>query len=169
MSQNSEELIEETELPTEIIESNLLIVSDRSDLPEMIDYVAMNYLKFEHIYNGMIVKNDSFCGMVEIKIKAPKIRCGDSEFEFRFVLANHKCGWFNVDGGSSQLVGPVEFDGEKFVTTGERHVRFNESSEFDLIDNIDNDVENIISSDDFPPWMLRDLTRSVGVVESKFA
>jgi hypothetical protein len=167
MSQSSEELIEDVQIPIETTDPNAIFVSDRSDLPERLDRILITDLKFIHIYNGMIMNDDSFHGMAEFKIRAPKIQCDDSEFEFRFIFSNHKCGWFRVDGGSSQLVGPFEVDGERFHDSGERRVRLSESTEFELIENVDNDSENLILSDDIPKWMLRDLVRSVSVVENK--
>lgn len=193
MSQNSSEelievddlhLAEHTERENEITSLEMqdpnTIVVERDEIGETIDQIVKSGLKITHIYNGMVLLEDNvtpemqtepFYGMAEFKIDAPKVMCEDATFKFQFVNSRHKCGWFRVDGGSKRLIGPYIFDGPGFMKTGVRKVLISgnddgeDESAYHTIENIDNDPENLIQTDDIPPWMMRDVMRGIEVVE----
>jgi len=176
MSQSdSEELIDDShnifltneETVETVIDSKTLII----DNPEgMIDAIKNN-CKFRHICNGMIVYPDGeYYGMIEFKIDVPKLRYGNTEYEFIFVTSRHKCAWFNVDANIMCLVGPLEFDSHRFIEEKRRFVKFqtiDSTLDFVEIINIDNDQENIIPSDEIPDWMLASLVNNITVIENQ--
>jgi hypothetical protein len=140
--------------------------------------ISHNRLKFKHIYNGMISYPDEgkyYC-LAEFKIDSPKIhynKPGDSKhdtmFELLFKNSSHKCGWFYVDTNNEELIGPYEFDSKRFISSGERYIRFTENMPLDgeipytQIMNSDNNHEYLIDNDDLPKWMLRKLMQSIAV------
>lgn len=150
------------DMPQILTDHDTIVVPDQSKVQDAMDRIINKALTFQHIYNGMLVRSDDFFGMIEFKIKAPKVRCEESEFEFIFKNSNSKYGWFIVDG-CKRLVGPFKFNGERFIRTGKRMVMIGD--EYMEITNIDNDKDNIIPFQDNPEWMLRDLMQSIACVE----
>jgi hypothetical protein len=180
-SQSLEPKVNDINNNTSNSSNDIVVVSTLDEFRNVFEIlISHNRLKFKHIYNGMISYPDEgkcYC-LAEFKIESPKIHynnTGDSKhgtmLELLFKNSSHKCGWFYVDTNNEELIGPYEFDSKRFISSGERYIRFTENMPLDgeipythtQIVNSDNNHEYLIDNDDLPKWMLRDLRQSIAV------
>ncbi|VBB18927.1 hypothetical protein YASMINEVIRUS_1459, partial [Yasminevirus sp. GU-2018] len=121
------------------------------------------FVKFTHIYNGIIFTENEYHPMIEFKVTP--VDEGNTSLNPVFSRVQFKCGWFiiSTDEHSVQsLRGPVKIDLEK-IKDGVRLIADDEFPEINgcEIECVSNEQESLIHVNDTPMWMLNALQKSL--------
>lgn len=125
-------------------------------------------LRFRHLYNGILGnlgESDEIYPVVEFKIDHGVMwsNAHSSNCKLVFPDVDHSCGWFYLDLKQSKMFGPLDFDVQTYMESGERRVRTDSNGEWRKIQNESNDPSGLILNEDLPDWMYGVLIGSVGV------
>ena len=120
---------------------------------------------FEHIYNGMIFKNNDFFPMIEFKI----VKTNPSITNiFNFADTNFKCGWFIIQPIDHKLLGPINLNIEQFKSDLKKRI-IDDINYPDIngleIEDISNDPKMLIPRNELPDWMFYCLVNKIVSVD----
>lgn len=144
---------------------------ERTENDEICDFY------FEHIYNGIIFKDDSYFAMIEFKViknkNANVLLDHDVKFkDVNFKDVDYKCAWFTISfdkNGINRLIGPIRLNLDLLQQNKIRSIsddRYPEINEM-VIESLSNDEYDLIGTDFIPDWMMDCLMTSIVSVDIK--
>jgi hypothetical protein len=118
---------------------------------------------FEHIYNGMIFKDNEFFPMIEFKII--KTNQGISN-NILFSDTNFKCAWFIIEPSEHKLLGPINLN-INHIKSEKRVIDDTNYPDIDglEIEDISDDPDMLIPRDQLPDWIYHCLINKIHIID----